>query len=481
MGAAGPPAAAAHAAAAAPPPEIRVLEVDAYASVQDLIHAAILSNRGAASLKEIYAVCQSNGRIAYKRAGGSRLITHNEHWKSQIRHALYTGERFQRVPANPDMWQLVGAWATAPPQLTKVLVRADECGPDGRFCTAVAVPPSTTGAVDRDVTAVAVTPARGKTAGAKRPRATRRRRTARTEEDSEEEAALEDAAEQEDEDEEGYGDEASHPLKPRQRQRHGGGAGQPPAAQQGSAAQWRQQGEQLQQQLQQGKLRQPVGEEESFDEAGDSAVGPLRPSPALRTPPVRRLLPALSPHVADSRSTPLSGSDAAALVSDLPPGPQRQQQQQVAPGRARWPGRARSYGGGGLMLYASAVRGSLHHAYAGAAAGAQRGRAADGSSGPVVWGRAAARSASASDDPSNLRWGSTGLRSPVIIAAPDSLQCQSSLSAGDTPRADFLGTHQTTPPSPHPAPQHAQRGCPVAPGRALLRQSPQQATTHGPG
>lgn len=129
-------------------------------------------------------------------------------------------------------------------------------------------------------------------------RATRRRRTARTEEDSEEEAALEDAAEQEEEDEEGYGDEASHPLKPRQRQRHGGGAGQPPAAQQGSAAQWRQQGEQLQQQQQQGRLRQPVGEEESFDEAGDSAVGPLRPSPALRTPPVRRLLPALSPHVA---------------------------------------------------------------------------------------------------------------------------------------------------------------------------------------
>lgn len=53
MGAAGPPAAAAHAAAAAPPPEIRVLEVDAYASVQDLIHAAILSNKGAASLKEV--------------------------------------------------------------------------------------------------------------------------------------------------------------------------------------------------------------------------------------------------------------------------------------------------------------------------------------------------------------------------------------------------------------------------------------------
>lgn len=63
MGAPTPPAAAAAAgrasspaaaaAAAGGPPEIRVLEVDAYASVQDLIHAAILSNRGAAALKEV--------------------------------------------------------------------------------------------------------------------------------------------------------------------------------------------------------------------------------------------------------------------------------------------------------------------------------------------------------------------------------------------------------------------------------------------
>ena len=51
---------------------------------------------------QIYEVCASNGRIAYKRAGGSRLITANDHWKSQIRHALYTGDRFQR-------W--VGGWA----------------------------------------------------------------------------------------------------------------------------------------------------------------------------------------------------------------------------------------------------------------------------------------------------------------------------------------------------------------------------------
>lgn len=70
MGAPTPPAAAAAAgrasspaaaaAAAGGPPEIRVLEVDAYASVQDLIHAAILSNRGAAALKEVRHSVRSN-------------------------------------------------------------------------------------------------------------------------------------------------------------------------------------------------------------------------------------------------------------------------------------------------------------------------------------------------------------------------------------------------------------------------------------
>lgn len=41
-----------------------------------------------------------------------------------------------------------------------------------------------------------------------------------------------------------------------------------------------------------------------------------------------------------------------------------------------------------------------------------------------------------SDDPSNLRWGSTGLRSSIIIASPESLhQAHSSLSAGRTPLA----------------------------------------------
>lgn len=130
-------------------------------------------------------MCKAAGRIAYKRTGGSRLITANDHWKSQIRHALYTGDRFQRcgsvpgalclapasrpavaaappppptaapcsarsVQANQDLWQLAGEWATATPQLCKVLVRADESGPDGAaICAAVAVPASATGEARR--------------------------------------------------------------------------------------------------------------------------------------------------------------------------------------------------------------------------------------------------------------------------------------------------------------------------------------------
>lgn len=100
--------------------------MDAFGSVHDLIHAAIESNGGAGTLKDIYEVCRNDGRIAYKRAGGSRLITSNDHWKSQIRHALYTGERFQRVPGSGELWQLVSAWAPRPPSLVRVLVRADE-------------------------------------------------------------------------------------------------------------------------------------------------------------------------------------------------------------------------------------------------------------------------------------------------------------------------------------------------------------------
>lgn len=78
------------------PAEVRVLEVEAFGSVQDLIHASIASRGGQASLAHIYQLCHSRGRVAYRRSGGSRLITQNEHWKSQIRHTLYTNPRFER-------------------------------------------------------------------------------------------------------------------------------------------------------------------------------------------------------------------------------------------------------------------------------------------------------------------------------------------------------------------------------------------------
>lgn len=111
--------------------EIRVLEVDAFASVQDLIHAAIAGKGGAASLKDVYELCRRSGRIAYKRAGGSRLITSGLHWKSQIRHALYTGDRFQRVPASNDLWQLTPRHASAAAQIVRVLVRAQTSAVSG--------------------------------------------------------------------------------------------------------------------------------------------------------------------------------------------------------------------------------------------------------------------------------------------------------------------------------------------------------------
>jgi len=141
-----------------------VIELDAYASVADLIHAAISANGGAATLKEvsklprhpfygdcilstipvidhviptphmpvlvnvlqIYEVCDRNGRIAYRRADGSRLITTNDHWKSQVRHALYTGGRFERVPGNGEFWQLSQPFRETTAEIVKVLVRTDD-------------------------------------------------------------------------------------------------------------------------------------------------------------------------------------------------------------------------------------------------------------------------------------------------------------------------------------------------------------------
>lgn len=60
---------------------------------------------------QIYEACKERGRIAYKRSGGSRLITHNEHWKSQIRHALYTSDRFVRCGAECKISAGLLAWA----------------------------------------------------------------------------------------------------------------------------------------------------------------------------------------------------------------------------------------------------------------------------------------------------------------------------------------------------------------------------------
>lgn len=126
-------------------------------------------------------------------------------------------------------------------------------------------------------------------------RASRRRRSGRYEQDSEEEeAAQEEAAQHQVEEDEEEEDEEEEEEVGKRRQRQRGG--QPP--QQVSVAQRQQQQPPKQRHQQQQQLGQPVGEDESYEEAGDSAVGPLRPSPALHTPPVRRLLPALSPHVA---------------------------------------------------------------------------------------------------------------------------------------------------------------------------------------
>ncbi|KAK9856806.1 hypothetical protein WJX84_009213 [Apatococcus fuscideae] len=71
-------------AAPKPQEEIKCVEVDAFASVHDMIHAAIHRTGASATLREIYRACEARGRIAYKRSGGSRLITQNDHWKSQI-------------------------------------------------------------------------------------------------------------------------------------------------------------------------------------------------------------------------------------------------------------------------------------------------------------------------------------------------------------------------------------------------------------
>jgi len=114
----------------------QIVEVEAFSSVHDMIHAAILHYGPPATLRQIYQACQERGRIAYKRTGGSRLITHNDHWKSQIRHALYTSGRFERTAPEVDLWLIAKSHAQSGPLTTTVAIFADEDAPDSSICEA---------------------------------------------------------------------------------------------------------------------------------------------------------------------------------------------------------------------------------------------------------------------------------------------------------------------------------------------------------
>jgi len=119
---------------ALPQPGRQVVQVEAFSSIHDMIHAAILQYPTAASLQQIYTACERRGRIAYKRSGGSRLINHNENWKSQIRHALYTGGRFVRVQDGQDAWQLARPHEGSEPSVTMVSILPEDLGASGSVC-----------------------------------------------------------------------------------------------------------------------------------------------------------------------------------------------------------------------------------------------------------------------------------------------------------------------------------------------------------
>ena len=90
----------------------------AFLSVHDLVHFAITtSTTKSATLREIYSICEKHGRIAHKHNRKSRLITSNVHWKSQVRHALYTSKRFTRTESKgeqSDRWRVVPQFENAP-------------------------------------------------------------------------------------------------------------------------------------------------------------------------------------------------------------------------------------------------------------------------------------------------------------------------------------------------------------------------------
>ena len=57
---------------------------------------------------------------------GSRHLTTNEHWKSQIRHALYTSPRFCRAEEGGDDWEATNKEAPAPSTTTVRVYPEDE-------------------------------------------------------------------------------------------------------------------------------------------------------------------------------------------------------------------------------------------------------------------------------------------------------------------------------------------------------------------
>ena len=56
---------------------------------------------------------------------GSRLLTANEHWKSQIRHALYTSPRFKRVD-DGEAWSVSNPAAAAPAPISVRVYPGDD-------------------------------------------------------------------------------------------------------------------------------------------------------------------------------------------------------------------------------------------------------------------------------------------------------------------------------------------------------------------
>ena len=115
-----------HVSEAEMPSKEAYIEAQAFASVHDLVHHAILSRPDSrAILKEIYSTCEREGRIAYKHGKGSRLLTANEHWKSQIRHALYTSPRFKRVD-DGEAWSVSNPAAAAPAPISVRVYPGDD-------------------------------------------------------------------------------------------------------------------------------------------------------------------------------------------------------------------------------------------------------------------------------------------------------------------------------------------------------------------